>query len=245
MVYVFIGVNDFAYYGDGADIYNGALAGQALTNKINGVVADIETAVDAVIAADNNLPIILSTVGDPNFVLYRPGPFSDPAKRQLVSDAVNQANVLLLAMAAQRPQIVILDANETFGNQIFMLADPNGNLQVAGETISLTSAGDEPHHGILSDNIHAGTVIEGLIANQILPYINAALNRAIPPFSDHELLAHAGIAVPTPLPASEVAALEALYNGTGGAELAEPQRLAARPGPLQLVWRDLWRRSCD
>src|SRR3989344_320275 len=37
IVYFQIGNNDFAYYRDGADIYNGALSGQALTDKINAI----------------------------------------------------------------------------------------------------------------------------------------------------------------------------------------------------------------
>ena len=57
--------------------------------------------------------------------------------------------------------------------------------------------GDEPHHLVLGDNEHGGTVASGLIANYFIGAL-AAAGITIAPFTDQEILANAGIAPPRP-----------------------------------------------
>lgn len=200
VVYMQIGNNDYAYYRDGAQIYNGSISGAALTNKINGVVNDITTALDIVLAADTETKVLLGTIADMGDSPTWQASFPDPAKRALVTNAINTTNDAITALAATRPRVTIYDM-KAFSNELFAMVDQNGNLVVGGENISLLTTGGEPHNAVLSDGIHAGTVMEGFVANSIIRKLNTMLNKSVAEFSTQELLLNAGIgSAPTPTP---------------------------------------------
>jgi hypothetical protein len=71
--------------------------------------------------------------------------------------------------------------------------DGKGNIKVGDQLISFDVPGDEPHHSLLGDSRHAGTVMGGLIANYFLDHLAAAGGPSIARFTDAELLANAGI----------------------------------------------------
>lgn len=193
VVIIMIGSNDFApYYVQGYEpIYSGSLSGTALTNKINSVIQNITTAVDTVRAA-RVLPMIINTVPDwsqTTTVLYDPR-FSDPAKRQRVSNAIAQVNAGLISMANARG-LGIFDSmafNSTLQTQI-----QNGHLNVGGQYINMAGVGNDPRNAILADNIHVGTVIEGLVANQYLTLINQLVSPDVALLSDADILMTAGL----------------------------------------------------
>jgi len=199
IVYFQIGNNDFAYYRDGADIYNGTLAGQTLTNKINDYIVDVTTALDTVLAANSNVKVIIGNIPDPSNGPHWQSQFPDPAKRQLVTDAVAQANSKILTLISSRPRAILFDS-EVFVQSILSRVDSSGNVMVGGQAISITLNADEPHHMTLSDNIHGGTVGEGLYANAIIEKINQVLATNVAVFTDSELLSNAGIVPSTPTP---------------------------------------------
>jgi lysophospholipase L1-like esterase len=193
VVIVNIGFNDFApYRADGyAPIYDGRLSGTALQAKIDAIVANITTAVDTLRAA-RRIPVIVSTIGDWNFnpaVANNPN-FSDPVKRQRVSDAIARTNAGILAMVKARG-LTLFDS-ATFLDSIIQRIR-SGTINVGGQLISPFSTGDEPHNGILSDRIHPGTVISGLLANHYLMAINSVIDTDIPLMSDWEILQTAGL----------------------------------------------------
>lgn len=193
VVIVMIGSNDFApYYTQGYEpIYSGTLSGTALTNKINSVIQNVTTAVDTVRAA-RTLPMIVNTIVDwsqTTSVLYDPR-FSDPTKRQRVSNAIAQVNAGIVSMANARG-LVVFDSmafNSAIQSQM------QGNyLSVDGHLINIGGVGNEPHNAILADNIHVGTVLSGLLANQYLTLINQAINPDISLMSNTEILTNAGL----------------------------------------------------
>ncbi len=192
VIYFSIGNNDFAYYNDGAAIYNGTIAGQTLQNKIDAYVNDITTAINTILAANPNMKIILSTTADMGNLPEWQAQFPDPVKRLRVTTAIQQANTRVSDLATTRPSITIFDQEE-FSEELFSRVDANGNLQIGGELISLTVASDEPHSAVLGDHIHPGTVMNGLLANIIIDKVNIIMGTAIPIFSDSEILANAGI----------------------------------------------------
>jgi VCBS repeat-containing protein len=188
-----IGFNDFApYTANGyVQIYDGTLSGAALTSKINSVVANITTAVDTLRSA-GSLPIIVTTIGNWNYspLVTNDARFSDPAKRQRVTDAIQRANQGITAMANARG-LTLFDST-TFLNSL-MWRVQGGSINVGGVLITLFSTGDNPINGILGDRIHAGTVLSGLIANYYLTLINAVRSPDIPLFTDQEILQTAGL----------------------------------------------------
>ncbi len=199
IVYFQIGNNDFAYYRDGAAIYNGTISGTALTDKLNAYVANVTTALDSVLSSNSSIKVILGNLADPGQIPYWQSQFPDSSKRQLVTDAINTVNAQLTALASARPRVTLFD-QQAFAQTVLSRVDAFGNLVVGGDNISMTVNGDEPHHATIGDNIHGGTVLEGIFANEIIKRINTMLGTTISEFTDAELLLNAGIVPPTPTP---------------------------------------------
>ena len=100
-------------------------------------------------------------------------------------------NAGIASVTAQRGiPVVDLDA---FAVALLSQVDANGNVNIGGELLNLLVGGDEPHHALLADNHHGGTVSEGMLANHFLDHFAAAGGPIIARFTDQELLANAGI----------------------------------------------------
>jgi hypothetical protein len=200
VVYLQIGNNDFAYYADGAAIYSGSISGTTLTNKINSVASNITTALDTVLAANTTVKVVLGTIPDPGQTVHWRTQYPDTTKRKRVTDAIVSTNTKIKALASTRSRVVIFD-QDVFAQSLLGRVNASGNLVISGQSISFTSNGDEPHHATLGDNIHGGTVLEGLFANGVIERINVALGTSVQAFSDTELLTNASILkAPSPSP---------------------------------------------
>jgi hypothetical protein len=192
LVVVYIGANDFLR-NRYLEIYDGSVSGAALNNKISGVIGDITTAVATVQAAGPD-EILLMNLFD--YSLEISGfftAFPDPARRQLVTDAIRSVNAGLSTMAQQRG-ISVVDltgiVSSTYG-----IVDQNGFINVGGELIDTINRGNEPHHLVLDDSSgHGGTVSNGFAANLLfIGPVNSFFGTSVVPFSDQEKLSAAGI----------------------------------------------------
>ncbi|MEK7166746.1 MAG: GDSL-type esterase/lipase family protein [Patescibacteria group bacterium] len=188
-----IGGNDFAWYrSDGYEpIYSGTLIGNALQQKLEAIVTDITTAVETVLAA-GQVKFLLVSVPDQNLSPVVLATFPDPVKRARVGEAISYVNSKL-QLLAQEKGISYIDMNSYYLELQATRGNPDGSFTVGGEVISMSSFGDEPHHGILGDQIHGGTVIEGLLATKFISLINELNGTNILPLSDSEILSAAGI----------------------------------------------------
>ena len=185
-----VGANDFAIWnGTFQQVYDGTISGAALTAKIDGIVASIRVALDTVSAA-GAVQLFVATLGDRTTAPPFPATFPDPAKRQIVSNAIVAVNSGIRAVATQRG-IPVIDL-DGMANAILPQIDANGNLFVSGEAISFSIGGDEPHHVLLGDYEHIGTVFGGVLANYFIAQVGAT-GWGIGPFTDEELLHNAGI----------------------------------------------------
>jgi hypothetical protein len=187
-----IGANDFAIWNDTyEEVYNGSLDDAGLEQKIDQFVADVTTAVDAV-RAEGAVKILVVNLADRGSSVAFMQAFPDPAKRQRVTNAVIAINQALQNMVSARPGTAIADLYN-FGNSLLSQIDAQGNLHVGSELITLLSDGNEPHHLVIADHDHLGTVGGGLLANFYSSALNEAFSLSIPPFSDEEMLTNAGI----------------------------------------------------
>jgi phospholipase/lecithinase/hemolysin len=192
-VFVFIGGNDFALWnGTYDEIYDGRLSGGALQAKLDGIVADLTTAVDTVLSA-GQVDMVIVTIGDAGLAPDTIASSPEPAKRRRVTDAINQVNARIAEMAIARG-VAVVDTNNmlaALGPQL----DPEGNLSLGGEQIALFAKGDEPHHGRLGDGAgHPGTVLSAYIANILfIEPFNSHYGLNIAPLSDNEILEGAGL----------------------------------------------------
>lgn len=191
MVIVNIGINDFAFFdGTYAAIYNGEIAGEALDSKIEQIIADYTTAVDTLLAA-GDVPVIVTTIGDQSTspgVLTNPQ-YADAAKRQIVTDAIRRTNAGIIRMADERG-LKYFDSDDLLASLQTQLQT---GLDIGGVSVNFLGAGDEPHNGVLSDGIHAGTLLESIIANKYLSLINELVEPDIPLLTDEEVLQAAGL----------------------------------------------------
>jgi phospholipase/lecithinase/hemolysin len=192
-VFVWIGVNDFhTWNGTYAKIYDGSLSDAEVQAKVDRFVADVTLAVDTILKA-GKAPVVVATVADVGLVPDTIAAFPDAAKRRRVTDAINQANAGLEAMAAERG-VAIADAAK-FGTSLVGRVDKDGMLNVGGQRINFLVQSDDPHHVRLSDSVgHGGTVVSGLIANSLfIEPFDSNYGLDIKPFSDEEILKNAGI----------------------------------------------------
>jgi len=192
-IVLMVGANDFALWnGTYAEVYDGTLSGESLSAKIRGIVESLRLAVNKVQVA-GAAKIFVATLADRGTTPAFLATFPDPLKRQRVTDAIIAVNVGIRQMAsANLVEVVDLFS---YGQSLLPRIDASGNLDVGGEQISAVTPGDEPHHLVLGDNEHVGTVASGLIANYFIASF-AAAGIDIAPFTDQEMLANAGIKIP-------------------------------------------------
>lgn len=192
-VLLWIGTNDFhPTNGTYREIYDGTLSDQAVQAKIDQFLADVTTAVDTVLAA-GEVKIIIVTVADPGPVPSILVAFPDAAKRQRVTAAIDEINLGIKALAAQRG-LVVADATK-YVDTLLGRMDDQGQLRIGGELITFMEKGDEPHHVLLGDSIgHIGTVTSSSVANVLfIEPFNQYGGLDIPLFSDEEALENAGL----------------------------------------------------
>jgi hypothetical protein len=184
-----IGINDFSESGIYGSIYDGSLEGAALSAELDRIYENITLALQTVKDAGPDRVFWLS-VQDRGVGPVYIAEFPDASKRQLVSSAIAQLNARVTQYAAAHGMIAV-----DFGplsESILEQADASGNLRIGGELIDVLTPGDEPHHAILSDREHGGTVLEGLVANYAMAALRAHGVSAAA-FSSAEILSHAGI----------------------------------------------------
>ncbi|NTV31015.1 hypothetical protein HGA91_03505 [candidate division WWE3 bacterium] len=193
-VYLSIGANDFAWYnGNYAKYYNGEYSGDSLKNQINAIAQNIITAVDTVRAA-GDVRIIVTDLMDTGIVPEVAIQFPDPAKRKNITDAVAAINEILTTAMNER-EIPLISVNSSFYGKLLSRMNSQGQITVSGEIIKTLEKGNEPHYGRLDDVAgHLGTVLSGMYANEL--FINPFFTYygiTIEPFTDQELISHAGI----------------------------------------------------
>jgi phospholipase/lecithinase/hemolysin len=192
-VIVWIGTNDFASWnGNYQEIYDGRLNGKALQAKLDAIVADITLAVDTITRA-GQVNLLLATIPERPATPDMMRRFPAEAGRRQVNEAIRAVNTRLMTMASSRG-IAVVDSNALM-QALFQRMDKTGALRLGNEQINVLGKGSEPHYGQLDDEAgHPGTILSGLIANEIvIRPLDEQLGANIPPLSDEEILQSAGL----------------------------------------------------
>jgi GDSL-like Lipase/Acylhydrolase len=197
-VVLWVGANNFAIWNNTyAKIYNGVIAGQALQDYINRIVSSIATAIDTVRATEavNIIVTNLQNRGQASGFICQ---FPDPAKRQAVTNAIIAVNAGIDIVVGARRHVALVDLYNYVDAPKYKsrISLARGTVTVGREEISFTTPDDEPHHVMLSDDEHSGTVVQCLVANYIfIDPLNSKFGQRIRPFTDEECLTNAGISV--------------------------------------------------
>ncbi len=161
---------------------------------VDTLVNNVKTAVNTILAANPNVKMVIGTAPDVELTPVIRTLFTDPARRQYVSDAFAAYNQRIETevhnIAPDR--IAIADV---YGVSLDVLAKLKAgqNYTVGGYTIDLNADGNDPNKIILGDHIHPGTIMQGLVANEFIKAMNE-LGANVSLFSENEILNHAGVA---------------------------------------------------
>lgn len=191
IVVMFIGAIDFAPYftPDGYDkIYNGELSEAVKKRKINRIVADIKTAVYTIKDA-GDVRIVLVEIPDWGNHTGIQIAFPFPDQRAQVSKMIQETNRELVKLAEDE-NLAYINMNDLYNS--FPKNDEN-KVVVGNVTLERLLLNNNPHNFYLSDGVHYGTVVNGLLANAILDKINPSLKNPIRKLSEKEILNAAGL----------------------------------------------------
>jgi len=181
-VVIWLGTNDFrANYGA---IYDG---GDPST-LINGLLDDLERVVNFVQDQNSDLQIVLVNIPDIGATPSRKAAHPDPAKRALVTAAIQTANSRIAELASDKGIAVADVAVHTTrlinGTPIYF-----GAVQMIDDE----NADNDPHYLFTRDGLHPNTALQILIARSIIKAFNTGYGAGIRQISDAEALRLLGI----------------------------------------------------
>ncbi len=192
-----IGANDFNPAATDAyeAIYLGEWTEAEIQSYVNQTVSNVEAALAPVKGA--GISMVLGNILDPGLTPAVDGFFTSPASRQLVTAAVQSAN-LGIKNLAQKYRVPLMD---WYGLESAVLGS-NSNLHssilVGNVAINLRGSDPGPPNwtptdAFVSDGFHPNTVFQELLANLILEALNNGYNDNLALFSEQDILTQASI----------------------------------------------------
>ena len=166
--WIFIGGNDYLHLLAAAQA--GAIPPANLPAAVQSTTAQLETnfltAVNTLLAANPNVKLAVSTLPDISTTpAAQQAAQGNPLAAALlhgISLATANYNALISTIANSNPRIVEVDLAGTTAQ--IAAANPSGTATFGGQKIDPITPGDDYHHFILADNIHVGTVGQGIIS---------------------------------------------------------------------------------
>jgi hypothetical protein len=188
-----IGANDFHPTGTAyIYIYNGWWSTSQINTCVAGVLTNIETALVTVKTTDVRIVVLNLLDYGKTPAVYGSAFYSNGTNRERVAAAIEKVNGGLLFLA-QKYQVPLVDAFR-FQKTLF---GSNTNLHqyasIGNVTINLQQGGSDPTLAFVEDNAHPHTTIQGLFANAVLTAFRLGHNVNIAPFTEAQILAHAGL----------------------------------------------------
>jgi lysophospholipase L1-like esterase len=151
--------------------------------------ANLELAVDTILAASPEIKLVLATVPD----IRNLPEFREPLRSGQLSRAYADAatatiarfNAKVRSLAARDRRVALLDLDLT--TRIGDWISPE-TLRIAGRTIVRTGPSNEPDHLFLADVRHLGTVGQGMLAQLFVATINVRFDAGVQPLLEREIL---------------------------------------------------------
>jgi phospholipase/lecithinase/hemolysin len=190
---IFIGGNDFLDFLAAAQ--SGAIPPADIPAALVATTAQLETnyvtAVDTLLAASPTVRVAVWTLPDVSLTpLAQQEAAGNPAAEallQAVSQATAQFNTLVESLAAN-PRVALVDlatvANQTAGN-------PIGLIPFGGQIINVKVPSNDYHSFFLADNLHVGTVAQGIIADEFVLALEQKFNTQLFPPTPQEIIRYA------------------------------------------------------
>jgi phospholipase/lecithinase/hemolysin len=199
LVCAMIGNNDFSKEYDSGSThihnYGYIYSGNDWHPVVNTAINNLKAAVNTVMSG-STAKMVLATIPDPELTPALRAGYSDPIKRQRVSDAIAEYNRRIVAEVETlyADRIAIADVYQVSLDVMAELKKGN-NYFVGGYEIDLYNSGNTPDKVILGDYIHPGTIMQGLMARKFITGMNE-LGATLPQLTDGQILHMAGVPEP-------------------------------------------------
>ncbi len=190
-----MGTNDFLFFAEGVAAQS--LAGQPPANfgaelafVESAAVANFDRTVETLLAANPKVKVIVQTTPDIRQVPIVEQFLAIPGIGQVanaIADAQAAYNANIRQVAHDLSRVALADIAAQAGS--FEGASAT-NLPIGGIRVTLTTTGDNFHNAVLADNIHPGTILQGLIANAVIQAADS-VGASIKPLSPTEILSRA------------------------------------------------------
>ncbi len=182
LVFIFLGGNDYLHALRETNPV-GALKELGSTPEAN-----LKTILETLLDTSNDVRFVLATVPDvgniPEFVhRLESGKLSAPAIALARAD-LKQYNAAIRKLARENPRIALLDLEFQTRLATFFFSK---SIRFAGTTVELEEVGNTPDHFFLKDQLHAGTIGQGIIAQRFIQTANSQLGFSINPLSDEDI----------------------------------------------------------
>lgn len=176
-VVIFLGGNDLK--SDYAGIFNNAQAPALLAEA----VTNLTFIHDYVRRHKASVPIIIATAPDIGATAEVAGKYTDPAKRAIARARIAAMNASIIAMAATRGATVA--RVDTVTDRIFDQVP----LELNGTTFNYApNPENSPRPVFCKDGFHPATMVQALIADQIVDALNRATGSSIPRLANRDIL---------------------------------------------------------
>jgi phospholipase/lecithinase/hemolysin len=196
LAFLWIGTNDFR------NVLNAATPPASLPpTLVPDAVSKFTTALNTILSADPKVKVVVATTYDEAVLPYvrkrlAAGQLSQSLVDQ-VSAGIHAYNTQITATANADQRV---DVTDLFGLLHDVMAPPQ--FSVGGLSMDRITSSPQPEHFYV-DDMHPGTIGQGLIANAFIDTINTRFSAGAPRLSDAEIFNVAGV-VPEP---TSVAAL--------------------------------------
>jgi hypothetical protein len=190
-----IGTNDYSptvsvYF----NIYWGFWSSSQITSYADARAANVEQAAAALRAA--GIGVVIGNAVDFGVAPAPRGIYTSASRRQRVSDAVSGFNSRFEGIA-RRQRAVLLDLNALGSAILGTNQNLRSTLTIGGVTVQLfqrdTSTNTNPLAGFVDDGAHPHTTLQGVFASAVMTALNTGFNAGLAPFTEQEILAHAGL----------------------------------------------------
>lgn len=188
-VNILVGGNDYLIYL--RNLLTAPVTTQQIVSDLGSigarVAANVRAAVARLEAANPAARIVLMTLPDVREIpAVRIGAGLIPGSDQVlaaVGSSIDGVNDSLRSLADANPHVAIGDLNA-----LFHAAPPGASsFRFGGERIRVNTAGDDFHNAFLADQIHIGTVLQGLVANLFLQ-TSARFGIRVSPLGPREII---------------------------------------------------------
>jgi lysophospholipase L1-like esterase len=192
-----IGANDQFVGGNAyGNIYAGTWSQAQIDSWVNGIVSNINTALATV--APTGIKLALFNVPDYGVTPFVRSIYTDPARRQLVTDVINNQLNPQVQDLAEQYEVAFIDGQSFISSVYGSHASPNSTLSIGNVDIYLdqtdTASNTNPQAGAVHDGIHPHTTLQGVIANLVQQALRIGYGANLQLFSEAEILSHAGLA---------------------------------------------------